>query len=367
MVEVLLSILDDDIEVLKPTSNPATAQNVASTAAVATAGVAAGNPVKAVKLDTLSPVDKIVAFVSGVIKGLLGPVLPGDTPNCLKLSDCRNPGTVKACAFGEYVSLDKVKALRRFLPGTTVNDILAAVLNMCICRYFEERGDPILHTKGAKVRANFPINMRAKGESAKNSLGNRFSSGAFSFNLHYHSRVGLVWEVKRQIDLIKASPQPLVENYMLQSLLPLLSDDKLYDAVLDTFGNFTMMMSNVQGPQSTAYFNGQPIVDLTFLAFSPIGAYAGLLSYDGKVSLTVSTVATREKRPQDITKHWKTEFDALYNEAAAAVAAAESGKLKPPSFASNWTALLAICGGAAAVVASSAVIMGAVVRFAVKA
>lgn len=91
------------------------------------------------------------------------------------------------------------------MPGFTVNDILAAVLNMCLMRYLEHHMDPIISDPSKLCRANFPINMRKKGVSAKDCIGNFIATGSLRFNFHYRSRVELLRSVKRQVDFIKAS------------------------------------------------------------------------------------------------------------------------------------------------------------------
>jgi hypothetical protein len=49
------------------------------------------------------------------------------------------------------------------------------------------------------------------------------------------------------------------------------------------FTKFTIMMSNVPGPATQQYFAGQPLTDLYYFLFVPLGVYVGTLSYNGKV------------------------------------------------------------------------------------
>jgi hypothetical protein len=103
----------------------------------------------------------------------------------------------------------QVKEVKNKFPGATVNDILTAVLVMMVRRYLESVNDPILARSDSLLRGNFPINMRrnANNPSVIPEAGNNFASGAFTFDFSYKDRVDLVWRVKRQIDLIKISPQ----------------------------------------------------------------------------------------------------------------------------------------------------------------
>ena len=154
----------------------------------------------------ISLAEKVYVFLRGVVLGIVGPLLPGDPPNMLKIKDPRVPGQERTCSFGEKISLDKVKEVKNKFRGATVNDILSAVLNMAVKRYYEKECPGFLSSH-PKVRALFPINMRKKGVDARVSLGNCFSTGVFQFLFNYESRVDLVWKVKRQVDLIKISPQ----------------------------------------------------------------------------------------------------------------------------------------------------------------
>ena len=52
-------------------------------------------------------------------------------------------------------------ALKAKFPGTTVNDIFAALMVMCVRRYLEGVKDPIVGS-GRSIRASFPVNLRKK-------------------------------------------------------------------------------------------------------------------------------------------------------------------------------------------------------------
>ena len=172
----------------------------------------------------ISVAEKTFVFLRGVVWGVVGSVLPGDTPNPLKLVDPRVPGLQRTCSFGDKISLQQVKQIKNKFPGTTVNDILSAVLNMAVQRYYEEECPGFIASRPL-VRALFPINMRRKaaqvgaragaraeagvdmGGGSSLALGNCFSSGVYQFLFNYKTRTELVWQVKRQVDLIKISPQ----------------------------------------------------------------------------------------------------------------------------------------------------------------
>merc|ERR1712151_970989 len=73
-----------------------------------------------------------------------------------------------------------------------------------------------------KVRANFPMNLRkvtGRDVLAEEHFGNRFSQGQLRFPLHVEEPLKLFEQIKRQIDVIKVSPEPLVRDKILQFLM----------------------------------------------------------------------------------------------------------------------------------------------------
>jgi hypothetical protein len=213
-----MSLLDDEKSTQPAPDDHDDEQTITITPPVSTSVSATNtniNTVISTTKEKLSPppsdisiAEKIYVFVKGILMGIFGPLLPGDTPNRLKLVDPTVPGLERTCSFGEKISLAKVKEIKNKFKGTTVNDILSAVLNMTVRRYYAAVFSSFLDSRPL-VRALFPINMRQKGAdvNTNGSLGNCFSTGVFQFLFDYSSRIDLVWKVKRQVDLIKISPQ----------------------------------------------------------------------------------------------------------------------------------------------------------------
>jgi NRPS condensation-like uncharacterized protein len=100
-------------------------------------------------------------FLDGCIRGVIGTLLPADPPNLLKLPNHRNPGTQRCMATTGKIALQEIKDLKAKFPGTTINDIFATLMTMCVRKYLEEQGDPVV-LSGRIIRAAFAINMRSK-------------------------------------------------------------------------------------------------------------------------------------------------------------------------------------------------------------
>ena len=96
----------------------------------------------------------------------------------------------------------------------------------------------------------------------------------------------------------------VVAQKMMTILLPIIPKEALLDVLFDAFGGTTAMLSNVPGPQQQVKLMGEPIENLNFYALPPIGIYAGIVSYNGGVSLGVVTTPLTCPDPSKLTRHW---------------------------------------------------------------
>jgi diacylglycerol O-acyltransferase / wax synthase len=145
MVEVLLGMLENKNNEFRSKINPA--ESLAG-------------EVQTVS-QNFSYTSKYAIILDGLIRGVIGTILPADPPNILKLKNHRHPGSQRCIATTGNISLDEVKRLKANFPGATVNDIFASLMTMTVRKYLEQHQDPILRS-GRSIRATFAINMRAK-------------------------------------------------------------------------------------------------------------------------------------------------------------------------------------------------------------
>lgn len=255
---------------------------------------------------------KLHGLVHGVVMALAMPICPADPPSNLKLTDMWTVSTERAFSRAEKIPLERVKEVSKQLPGTTVNDVLAAVLNLAIIKYLEEIKDPILKS-GKSIRANFPVSLRKAGKAD----GNEIATSLLTYKLKHPTRESAVWDIKHQVDVIKVSPQPLLEYYLIRLIARVLPKILLMDVSLFLFGKFTLMLSNVPGPQTKQHLFGATVLDMYYYLFSPIGVYCGMISYDGQVTFTVASDPVAEDKPERLSNHFITEFDALHKEVTA--------------------------------------------------
>lgn len=143
---------------------------------------------------------------------------------------------------------------------------------------------------------------------------NAVAQGLLRFQMKYDSRVDLVWKVKENLDRIKISPLPVVQQAVGRMVLKNLSREKSTKTFLKFYSTSTALISNVPGPAKPAFVGGNMVDDLEFLLASPKGCYIGLLSYNGQVSCCINLQESTQIEPEDFTKHFMPEFDKLYEE-----------------------------------------------------
>mmetsp|Transcript_83559 Transcript_83559/g.258398 ORF Transcript_83559/g.258398 Transcript_83559/m.258398 type:complete len:490 (-) Transcript_83559:339-1808(-) len=265
-----------------------------------------------------------LAQLKGLFAACWGPFigdnLPGDPLNRLRTKEPTKPGRTKACSMSASLTMEQIKEVRQKLPGATINDVLMTITTLTIQEYFQKYEPKALKQK---VRANFPINMRsATGTNimTEENFGNRFSQGSLRFPLQYTDPMKVFANIKGQIDVIKVSPEPYVRDKVigcvaLKSRLPF---TMVADILLNAFGKFTCMLSNVPGPLEEVAFLGQPLDDLSFYALAPIGLYFGIIQYKGNFKVGICCDAEREPEPRKLAECWEPAFQRLRTAAAAA-------------------------------------------------
>jgi len=251
---------------------------------------------------------KLSALSFGYLSPFLQPMFPDSQ---MKVSDL---SAERSFCVPAALDLSKVKEIKSYYPGATVNDVVVAVMTLALKRHLEEKCDP----RKAKVSAAFPINLRpgkSVVEGGGESFGNKFVMGRCTFDFGFSSRRECMWLVRRHSEWLKWNPQPYVEN-KLQFLLTMMSikniGSTILSSVLPTLSS--MVVTNVPGPQVRVKFLGQEIDALFFHVIPNVfGSAFAVFSYNGQVQLALNT-DPRVAKAGDIAKHWKPEFDALYEE-----------------------------------------------------
>jgi hypothetical protein len=254
------------------------------------------------------------ARLGGIWGALCGDQMPPDQPNKLKTKNHRNPGLAKAVAQTPPMSMTKLKEAAAKFGNVTINDVLMVVVSLTLRQYFEKYDPESMGNQ--KVRANFPINMRPAGIDPVSDdwFGNLFSQGQLRFPVQLEDPQEILRDVKAQIEKIKISPEPAIRHKMVNALAAnsLITPVAKKDIVLDAYGQVTAMLSNTAGPNAEVQIAGQPLEDLTFYTFSPIGLYFGIVSYNGTFRAGICCDASCEPEPERLAEQWGIAFDRVY-------------------------------------------------------
>ncbi|MBI4987598.1 MAG: wax ester/triacylglycerol synthase family O-acyltransferase [Rhodocyclales bacterium] len=229
-------------------------------------------------------------------------IMPADSPTRFK----GKPGGTKAVAWSVPMPLTEVKAVGKAI-GCSVNDLLLSAVAGALRAYLAERGDPV---EGVEVRAMVPVNMRSAADEGK--LGNRFGIVTLLLPVYLDNPFERVFEVRRRMDELKGSYQPVVALGVLAATG--LAPKFVQDIVLDILANkASAVMTNVPGPPQPLYMAGAHLAQQMFWVpqSGDIGMGVSILSYDGKVQFGLVTDRHFVTDPENIVSRFQPEFEKL--------------------------------------------------------
>lgn len=176
--------------------------------------------------------------------------------------------------------LAEIKAIKNRC-GTSVNDVVLALVTATIRRYLELHRDPV---KGRLFRMMVPVNLR--GSDSPGELGNRISLVPVTVPLDIRNPRKLLAAVHRRTEFLKRSHAAELVSLAggLIGMFPT-SAQALGGHILSRlpFTPFNMVCTNVPGPQYPLYLLGHKI--LHCYPYVPIGGEMSLncaiLTYNG--------------------------------------------------------------------------------------
>jgi diacylglycerol O-acyltransferase / wax synthase len=229
-------------------------------------------------------------------------IMPDDSPTSLK----GKPVGRKVVAWSEPMPLDQVKVIGKGL-GCSINDVLLACVAGAIGAYLRDRGeDPA----GQQIRAMVPVNLRPLSEAWK--LGNRFGLAPLVLPIGIDNPAERVYEVRRRMNELKGSYQPLMAFAVLAVAGLLIKP--VQDTLLGLFAKkATAVMTNVPGPATPLKFCGSTLRQTMFWvpASGDIGMGVSILTYGGGVQFGLITDAKLCPEPQKIIDRFEPEFEKL--------------------------------------------------------
>ncbi|MGO9125006.1 MAG: wax ester/triacylglycerol synthase family O-acyltransferase [Terriglobales bacterium] len=181
---------------------------------------------------------------------------------------------------GAEIPLAEVKAIGRTC-GTSVNDVILALVTTTIRRYLEMHGDRV---KGRLFRMMVPVNLR--GNEHPGELGNRISLVPVTIPLDIRNPRKLLAAVHRRTEFLKRAHTAELVSLAggLIGMFPT-SAQALAGYIISRlpFTPFNMVCTNVPGPQYPLYLLGHKM--LHCYPYVPVGGEMALncaiLTYNG--------------------------------------------------------------------------------------
>ena len=198
---------------------------------------------------------------------------PPDTPFNVPPGPHRRIKIVRA-------GLDEFKLIKNAF-GTTVNDVVLAVVTGALAYFLQSRGR---RTEGVELKAAVPVSVRS--EDQRGALGNQLTQMMAPLPVFLDDPVARLDYVKRAMDGLKESRQALAASAIasLQGFAP--PTIHAQASRLNFSGRlFNLLVTNVPGPQVPLYVLGRKLKEIfpiPFLAGERALAIA-IISYDGKV------------------------------------------------------------------------------------
>ena len=225
--------------------------------------------------------------------------MSGDPDSIFKGELC----TSKVCAWSKVMALDEVKAFCKS-QGATINDVLLAGVAGALRRYMISRNAEV---DGVNLRAVVPVNLRPESDIVK--LGNRFGLVFLALPVGIADRQQRLRELKRRMDAIKSSSEPMV-IYGLLNAVGLAGPD-VEKVALQIFGSkATSVMTNVPGPREEIFLAGKAIRSMMFWVpqSARLGLGVSILSYAGQVRLGVASDSGLVPDPESIIEAFQQEM-----------------------------------------------------------
>ena len=178
------------------------------------------------------------------------------------------------------IPLAEIKAIKQAC-GTSVNDVILALVTATIRRYVAQHGDPV---KGRLLRLMVPVNLR--GSNNTNELGNRISLVPVTIPLDIRNPRKLLAAVHRRTEFLKRAHTAELVSLAggLLGMFPTTAQALAGQIISQVpFTPFNMVCTNVPGPQYPLYLLGHKM--LGCYPYVPVGGEmtlnCAILTYNG--------------------------------------------------------------------------------------
>ena len=219
---------------------------------------------------------------------------------------------VKRIAWSKPIELERVTEIGT-VTGATVNDILVACVAGGLRRYATAVDG---QAPKRDIRATVPVNLRPP--DAPLTLGNKFSLVYLALPISISDPYQRLYEVKRRMDALKRSPEPLLV-YEILNVLGMIPGPVSRRASTWFASKATCVLTNVPGPREPVYLAGRRADRLMFWAPQSRGVGMGIsiVSYAGEVTIGLMADEALVPEPARVVDEFHAEFDDLGRVAAS--------------------------------------------------
>ncbi len=213
------------------------------------------------------------------------------------------------------LSLDRVKALRKTVDGSTLNDVVLAICTGALRRYLLEKNE----LPDKPLVAMVPVNTRSEKQGKE--MGNQVSAMLISLptdregpieqlqQLHKNTKRGKAYQgavgAKQMTDYAEFIPFAL--GAQATRLYTRMNVSKMHRPV------FNLVITNVPGPQVPLYMNGRKMLANMGMApiFDGMGLIIPVLSYNGVLSFSPTSSANIMPDIDKFTKYLRESANRL--------------------------------------------------------
>ncbi len=253
--------------------------------------------------------DKLKSGLSSTLE--VGKML-GNKPEAAKLYKGK-ASVMKRVAWSRAFDLKKVKAIRK-ASGATINEIMLAALTGAVRNH-------MLH-HGLMIREDFPIAIPVSLHDEKSmmsmevELANKIGALPLQLPVKEYDYDKILKIIHERSEEMKNSPLPLA-TYGIANAVGGILPKEIQNTVAEVLGDKIMAsVSNVPGPQIPLYCAGCKVEDIMFWIpqTRSIGMGIGVISYNGKVRMGITTDEAIVSDPEYITSEFEDELAQMYEE-----------------------------------------------------
>lgn len=223
-------------------------------------------------------------------------------------------GVSKLATWSEPIPLVDIKAIGR-AAGCTVNDVVLAAIGGAFHSYLLARGE-----QPADVPVLVPVDLRPPDKPLPRELGNNFGFYFVAVPSGIADPAERLAEAHRRSEELKGSPEALVTLGVLAGMgsVPGIVEDF---SVAFFASKGSGVVTNVPGPRQAVYFAGAKVDGV--IGWVPragdMSFGVAVFSYDGKVTIGVSTDANVIPEPDALVAAFENEIAIMSAQVAPSV------------------------------------------------